>query len=86
MQGLHVDLPALIVDIINVIDAETSNGLSENSQEDRTAFCSIVKETEKFLSSKLLKERLEIDTLEEVGTIDKHRTFYTKFIKVKTKL
>jgi len=38
-----------------------------------------------FLSDKLLKERLEIDTLQDVGTL-KNRNFYTKFIKVKTKL
>lgn len=38
-----------------------------------------------FLSDKLLKERLEIDTLQEVGIL-KNRNFYTKFIKVKTKL
>ncbi|KAF4523128.1 hypothetical protein B566_EDAN003143, partial [Ephemera danica] len=38
-----------------------------------------------YLSEKLLKERLEIETLQEVGTL-KNRNFYTKFIKVKTKL
>lgn len=38
-----------------------------------------------FLSDKLLKERLEIDTLQEVGVL-KNNTFYSKFIKVKTKL
>lgn len=38
-----------------------------------------------FLSDKLLKERLEIDTLQEVGVL-KNRNFYTKFIKIKTKL
>lgn len=82
---MHADLPSVILDIIGIIDAETSNGLSDNSQEDRNAFCHIVKEVEKFLSEKLLKERLEIDTLQDVGTI-KNKIFYTKFIKVKTKL
>lgn len=82
---MHADLPAIILDIIGIIDAETSSGLTENSQEDRAAFCSIVKDVEKFLSEKLLKERLEIDTLQDVGTI-KNKNFYTKFIKVKTKL
>ncbi|KAK0079733.1 hypothetical protein PV325_000884 [Microctonus aethiopoides] len=34
---------------------------------------------------RILKERLEIDTLQDVGTL-KNRNFHTKFIKVKTKL
>ncbi|XP_055591572.1 THO complex subunit 2 isoform X2 [Uranotaenia lowii] len=56
-----------------------------SSSEERIIFCYLVKESERFLSEKLLKERLEIDTLQDVGTI-KNRSFYTKFIKVKTKL
>lgn len=83
---MHDDLPSLILDIIGIVDAETSNGLNDNnSQDDRTAFCHIVKDVEKFIPEKLLKERLEIDTLQDVGTI-KNKIFYTKFIKVKTKL
>lgn len=83
---MHDDLPSLILDIIGIVDAETSNGLNDNSsQDDRTAFCHIVKDVEKIIPEKLLKERLEIDTLQDVGTI-KNKIFYTKFIKVKTKL
>lgn len=53
--------------------------------EERSNFCYVVKELESFISDKLLKERLEIDTLQDIGTLkDKH--FYTKFIKIKTKL
>ncbi|XP_025831929.1 THO complex subunit 2 [Agrilus planipennis] len=83
---LHSDVPSLILDILNVSDAETSvfDGQKEESKE-RQNFCYLVKECEKFLSDKLLKERLEIDTLQEVGIL-KNRSFYTKFIKVKTKL
>ncbi|CAG2060894.1 unnamed protein product, partial [Timema podura] len=81
--SLHNDMPSIILDVISVIDAETS--CSEGNSEERTRFCFIVKETEKFLSDKLLKERLEIDTLQDVGTL-KNKNFYTKFIKVKTKL
>lgn len=83
---MHADLPSVILDLIGIFDAETSNGLGDNSaQEERTTFCDIVKDVEKFLSDELLKERLEIDTLQEVGTI-KNNNFYTRFIKVKTKL
>lgn len=91
---LHSDIPSILLDIFGILDAETaaSSGTtsgertgSDAPSEERTAFCYIVKETERFLSEKLLKERLEIDTLQDVGTI-KNRSFYTKFIKVKTKL
>lgn len=82
---MHNDLPSIILDIISIMDAETSSGVGDASQDERNIFCSIVKDTEKFLSEKLLKERLEIDTLQDVGTV-KNRIFYTKFIKVKTKL
>lgn len=83
---MHPDLPSVILDIIGIIDAETSTGSNDNSpQDDRNTFCDIVKDVEKYLTDKLLKERLEIDTLQDVGTI-KNKVFYTKFIKVKTKL
>lgn len=87
LANLHNDMPSIILDVIGVMDAETASAVGGDSgaQEERTAFCQIVKETEKFLSEKLLKERLEIDTLQDVGTV-KNRIFYTKFIKVKTKL
>lgn len=82
IAAMHADFPSIILDIIGIFDAETS---CEGQSEQRTAFCAIVRDSERFLSEKLLKERLEIDTLQEVGTI-KNNSFYTKFIKVKTKL
>lgn len=82
---MHADLPSVVLDIIGIIDAETSTGQNDKINDERNAFCQIVKEVEKFISEKLLKERLEIDTLQDVGTI-KNKMFYTKFIKVKTKL
>lgn len=44
-QNLHNDMPSIILDVISVIDAETS--CAENSGDDRQRFCFIVKETEK---------------------------------------
>lgn len=83
---MHADLPSIILDIIGIIDAETSTSSSDGSGSDeRKAFCQIVKEVEKFASEQLLKERLEIDTLQNVGVIT-NKVFYTKLIKVKTKL
>ncbi|KAM7353453.1 THO complex subunit 2-like protein isoform 3-T3 [Cochliomyia hominivorax] len=82
--ALHGDFPSLILDVINVLDAETSL-MTDGIQEERLMFCQILKELDKVIPDKLIKERLEIDTLQEVGIV-KNKVFYTKFIKIKTKL
>uniref|UniRef100_A0A1A9YUH8 THO complex subunit 2 n=1 Tax=Glossina morsitans morsitans TaxID=37546 RepID=A0A1A9YUH8_GLOMM len=82
--ALHDDFPSLILDVVNVLDAETSL-MTEGIQEERLMFCQMLKELDKVISDKLIKERLEIDTLQEVGIV-KNKVFYTKFIKIKTKL
>lgn len=82
MQVLHADIPSIILDVVSVLDAETCNDVQS---EERTNLFYIIRELESFISDKLLKERLEIDTLQDVGTL-KDRMFYTKFIKIKTKL
>ncbi|XP_026748281.2 THO complex subunit 2 isoform X1 [Galleria mellonella] len=79
---LHADIPSIILDVVCVFDAETCIDVQSD---ERTNFCYIVRELETFMSDKLLKERLEIDTLQDVGTL-KNKNFYTKFIKIKTKL
>ncbi|CAH1103884.1 unnamed protein product [Psylliodes chrysocephalus] len=84
LVALHPDVPSIILDVLNLADAITSQ-VDNDEVKDRSNFCAIVKDCEKFLSDKLLKERLEIDTLQEVGVL-KNNTFYSKFIKVKTKL
>lgn len=48
--------------------------------------CSILKELENWLSDSLMKERLEIDTLQDCNLLKAKKVFYTRFIKVKTKL
>lgn len=76
------------MDIYGIFDAETATVAASGdapTSEERATFCYIVKETDRYVSEKLLKERLEIDTLQDVGTT-KNRSFYTRFIKVKTKL
>lgn len=85
LVSLHKDVPAIILDVLNIVDAETSDAGSGDGTKTRNNFCQLVKDCDKVLSDKLLKERLEIDTLQEVGVL-KNRSFYTKFIKVKTKL
>ncbi|XP_014219414.1 THO complex subunit 2 isoform X2 [Copidosoma floridanum] len=71
-------IPSAIVDLFTLIDTEVQG-------ENRSNFYFIVRESEKFLTDKILKERLDTDTLQDVGTL-KNLNFQTKFIKVKTKL
>ncbi|XP_012259618.2 THO complex subunit 2 [Athalia rosae] len=78
LMNIDGAIPSAIVDIFTLIDAEAHN-------DERNNLYYIVKESEKFLTDRILKERLEIDTLQDVGTL-KNRNFQTKFIKVKTKL
>lgn len=79
-------MPNIILDVLHIADAATSISDQQNDEsKERSTLGYIVKECEKFLSDKLIKERLEIDTLQEIGIL-KNRNFYTKFIKVKTKL
>ncbi|XP_054259118.1 THO complex subunit 2 [Macrosteles quadrilineatus] len=80
---LHKDVASVILDVINVVDAETS--AMETSGDERAVLGYIIKVSEKIFTDKLLKERLEIDSLQEFKVLN-NRNFYTKFIKVKTKL
>ncbi|XP_017075431.2 LOW QUALITY PROTEIN: THO complex subunit 2 [Drosophila eugracilis] len=82
--ALHAEFPSLIVDVVNILDSETSL-ITDGLQEERHAFVQLVKDMDKVVSESLLKERLEIDTLQEAGIV-KNKSFYSKFIKVKTKL
>ncbi|XP_008557478.1 THO complex subunit 2 isoform X2 [Microplitis demolitor] len=78
LVAIDPSVSSAVVDLFTLIDVEVLN-------DHRNNFYYIVKESEKFLTDRILKERLEIDTLQDVGTL-KNRNFHTKFIKVKTKL
>lgn len=78
-----MDVASVILDVLNVIDHETL--VNENNDE-RQILCSILKELENWLSDSLMKERLEIDTLQDCNLLKAKKIFYTRFIKVKTKL
>ena len=82
-QPLSTDVISILLDVVNVIDHETL--VNENTDE-RQQFCSILKELENWFSETLMKERLEIDTLQDCNILKVRKVFYTRFIKVKTKL
>lgn len=54
-------------------------------QDERLLFLQLLKDLSKVIPENLIKERLEIDTLQDAGIV-KNRLFYSKFIKIKTKL
>ena len=80
---MHGDLASLILDVINVIDHET---LVNENNDDRQKLCGMLKELENWLSDSMIKERLEIDTLQDCSLLKTKKIFYSRFIKVKTKL
>jgi THO complex subunit 2 len=76
-------MASIILDIFQVLDTETQLQ-TDYTPEDRTNFGNIIKLSEKIFSEALVKERMEIETLQGIGFVPK--AFYTKFIKIKTKL
>lgn len=59
--------------------------MSENSEE-RNKLCNLLKDLEAWFGDVLLKERLEIDTLQDCGLLKSKKIFSTRFIKLKTRL
>lgn len=72
-----------ITDTIVLIDMETS---ASNKNDERQRFIGVVRDAEKYLPEGTLKERLDIDTLGELGIVKYPKKFFTAVIKLKTKL
>uniref|UniRef100_A0A8D8ZLW5 THO complex subunit 2 n=1 Tax=Cacopsylla melanoneura TaxID=428564 RepID=A0A8D8ZLW5_9HEMI len=83
LSMLHPDMNSFILDMFNVFDVETS--LLDQNAKERVNLSAIIKASELIVTEKLMKERLEIDSLQEMKILT-NRNFYSKFIKVKTKL
>lgn len=83
IKVLHGDVGSTLLDVLNVIDHET---IVNDNQEERQKLCSIIKELETWLGDSLIKERLEVDTLQDCSILKAKKIFYTRFIKTKTKL
>lgn len=83
IQVLHSDVASVVVDVLNVMDHET---LVFDNTEERQKLCCLMKELENWLGDTLIKERLEIDTLQDCNILKAKKVFYTRFIKTKTKL
>ncbi|KAK7065579.1 THO complex subunit 2, partial [Halocaridina rubra] len=78
---LHPDMASILVEVTMLIDLETSAG--DRVGKNREPLFALMKSLD---ADKLLKERLEIDTLGDNAIVKNKRLFHTKQIKVKTKL
>ncbi|XP_051824481.1 THO complex subunit 2-like [Antechinus flavipes] len=77
------DVPSILADVFCILDIETSC-LEEKSK--REHFIQLVLACLYFVSEKILKERLEPETLESLGLIKQSQQFNQKSVKIKTKL
>merc|ERR1712179_345239 len=77
----HPDMASQVVEIATIIDLETTN--MDRSARQREGLLVILKSLE---LDKLLKERLEIETIGDAGIVKNKKNFHTKQIKVETKL
>ncbi len=76
-----------VVDVFALVDTETGlSAAASSTSEDRKVFKALLEDCEKFLPEGTLKERMEIDTLGEVGVIKAPKKFFNTVIKLKTKL
>ncbi|XP_076041102.1 THO complex subunit 2-like protein isoform X4 [Oratosquilla oratoria] len=79
--GMHGDFSSQLVEVLTVVDLEVST--MEKYQKQREHLILVIKALN---LDKLLKERMEIETLGEAGVVKAKKTFHTKQIKLKTKL
>ncbi|XP_064404747.1 THO complex subunit 2-like isoform X1 [Halichondria panicea] len=83
IYDLDTDLPSVLSDLLAVLDAET---ISNENKGERTAFVSVTTALMKTVGEPLLKERPEMETLEQVSLVPSASNFNQKYVKTKTKL
>uniref|UniRef100_T1IQC9 THO complex subunit 2 n=1 Tax=Strigamia maritima TaxID=126957 RepID=T1IQC9_STRMM len=81
--GLHSDMVSTLADLLAIIDVETQ---CIEEKHLRDSFLSFVNACLSIISEKVIKERLDVGTLADVGIIKNKTVFHTKFIRIKTKL
>ncbi|CAG2219911.1 THOC2 [Mytilus edulis] len=82
-QDFKKEVPLLLVDVFSIFDIETT--CSEDKQE-RDRFISLVSAIEGLIAPTVFKERLDFDTLENVGLISSRQQYQAKYVKTKTRL
>lgn len=77
------DVLSLIADLFGVLDVELS---CTEEAVDRERFLSLVTACQALIPDFVLKERLDADTLENLGLVQSKALFQQKYVKTKTKL
>jgi THO complex subunit 2 len=76
-------IPSLLTDLLLVIDADIS---CSDSKSQKKHFINLVSSLVCIIGEDLLKERLDMDTLELAGLIPSKSNYNQKYVKTKTKL
>merc|ERR1711915_741572 len=76
--NLHPDMASQLVEVAILLDLE--NSTADGMGKSREPLMSLLKSID---SDKLLKERLDIETLGESGVVKNKKAFHTRQIKVK---
>ncbi|KAJ8298480.1 hypothetical protein KUTeg_025011 [Tegillarca granosa] len=86
LTDLVKDSVSLLADIFSVIDIETSAYSDDKLHVYKEKLVSLIAGCESFIPPAVLKERLDQETLENIGLIPSKLTFQQKYVKTKTKL
>lgn len=79
---VHHDFSGLAVDVLCLLDIESSLG----SKEEREKYLSLLKDLLKNFPEACYKERMELDTLGLVGVVERDKKPFTFVVRMKTKL
>ncbi|XP_074649653.1 THO complex subunit 2-like isoform X2 [Tubulanus polymorphus] len=83
VSDLHPDVSSLLADVLSLIDVEL---LCNDDKSQREKFIALTRACMPTIPESLLKERLDTDTLEQVGLVQSKSAFQTKYVKTKTRL
>jgi len=78
-MGQHGDVVSQAVEVVALVELELCGG-------DKARHDSLVQLMQALGLEKMYKERLELDTLEEIGVVKNKKMFHTRQIKVRTKM
>lgn len=80
---LHPGSASLLADLICILDVESQ---CEEDKPNRERFLSLVAASVGVVPEALLKERLDVETLDTLGIIQSQKAFNQKYVRTKTKL
>lgn len=81
VAALHPKMSTLMGDVFPLLDTETQLGRSE----ERERFIALARACNEFMGYVLL-ERLDLESLQDTGTVHNKKAFATKVIRTKTRI